>query len=118
MTTNGKCKPERKRAKYRPLTTPDGEAIGPLDAKGYPIVEGVVTEDVRQAAEEYSLAIYKKSKAVEEKKNCELVLIEELHKAGIDSCKITDGDGNPVTFRIQAKEAVKKEKSKHGSDDD
>lgn len=117
MTTNGKCKPERKRAKSRPLTTPDGEELKPLDTNGEPIIEGVVTEDVRQAAEEYSLALYKKSKAVEEKKNSELVLIEEMHKAGIDRCNITDGDGNPVTFRIQSKEAVKKEKCKNGDDD-
>lgn len=104
--------PVRRRPRQKPLTTPDGDTLKPLDKSGKPIEKGVPTEAVRQAAEDYSAAMYAYGTAKHEKDECEQRLKDAMHEAGIEDVIARDHEGLPYRYCLKVAETVKRKKVK------
>lgn len=115
MTTTEQDPPKRKRAKQKPLVDGTGEPLKNLDAKGEPIEQGVVTEKVRQRAEEYSVAVYEFGQAKLNKEIVEHDLETALHEAGLTSVVAKDHEGTYYRYTLKTAERIKRQKLKDGA---
>lgn len=102
----------RRRTRSRPLVDKTGEPLKSHDKDGNPITEGVVNEEVRSAAEDYSAAMYSYGQAKAEKENAEERLKDAMHDAGVSECIARDHDGLPYRYCLKVAETVKRKKLK------
>lgn len=104
--------PQRRRPRQQPLVTKDGDTLKNHDKDGNPIEKGVVNEEVRQAAEDYSAAMYAYGQAKAEKDNAEEKLKDAMHDAGVSECVARDHEGLLYRYVIKEAETVKRKKLK------